>query len=108
MRRSLALWLVLATVSGVALFLVKYEVQEREDQLDLLYRQTLENQEAIRVLKAEWSYLNQPARIEGLVRDHLGLGEARIDQMVGVGAIPDRLPGIEAISAQTSVDRGRQ
>ena len=33
-RRSTALWLLLATCAGITLFLVKHEVQEREDRLN--------------------------------------------------------------------------
>lgn len=69
MRRSTALWLLLATCAGITLFLVKHEVQEREDRLNALHTEILANQEAIQVLKAEWSYLNRPERLERLVRE---------------------------------------
>ncbi|WP_193182832.1 cell division protein FtsL [Nisaea sediminum] len=68
-RRSTALWLMLATCAGITLFLVKHEVQEREDRLNALHSEILDNQEAIQVLKAEWSYLNRPERLERLIRE---------------------------------------
>lgn len=68
MRRSTTLWLILATCAGITLFVIKHEVQEREDRLNTLHAEILANQEAIQVLKAEWSYLNRPERLQRLVR----------------------------------------
>ena len=68
-RRSMPLWLLLATCAGITLFLVKHEVQEREDRLNALHREILADQEAIQVLNAEWSYLNRPDRLEHLIRE---------------------------------------
>lgn len=74
MRRSMTLWLLLATCAGISLFLIKHEVQEREDRLNALHREILADQEAIQVLNAEWSYLNRPDRLEHLIRE---LGDRR-------------------------------
>lgn len=68
-RRSMTLWLLLATCAGITLFLIKHEVQDREDRLNALHREILADQEAIQVLNAEWSYLNRPDRLEHLIRE---------------------------------------
>lgn len=88
MRRSLALWMLLATLAGIPLFLIKHEVQDREARLDRIHREIVENQEAIQVLKAEWSYLNRPSRIEALVRRHIEMVPATRVQLVGIDALP--------------------
>lgn len=67
MRRSLtlaALALLVATASG--LYLVEHEVQGLERRLQRLNAELLASQQAIQVLKAEWSYLNQPDRLQEL------------------------------------------
>ncbi len=92
MRRSTILWFLIATCLGVALFLVKHEVQRREDQLAGLHRQILASQEAIHVLEAEWSYLNRPDRIEALVRRHLNLVPMDTQRIGSLEMLPMRLP----------------
>jgi len=63
----------LCTVLGVGLFQVKYDVQSLEEQLVKIDRQAAVDQEAIHVLKAEWSFLTQPARLADLSERHLPL-----------------------------------
>ncbi|MBM86724.1 MAG: hypothetical protein CMM47_11985 [Rhodospirillaceae bacterium] len=95
MRRSVVLWLVLAGCFGVSMFLIKQEVQQRESRLDQLNRELLENQEAIRVLRAEWSYLNRPVRIEALIRRHLELRPTEISQRGVFESLPVRITAVE-------------
>lgn len=92
MRRSTILWFLIATCLGVALFLVKHEVQRREEQLAQLHRQILSSQEAIHVLEAEWSYLNRPDRLEALVRRHLDLVPLDTQRLGSIELLPMRLP----------------
>lgn len=90
-RRSMVLWMILAVLFGVAMFLIKHEVQTREARLDTLHRDILGNQESIQVLRAEWSYLNQPVRIESLIRRHMDLRPTDTTQLGGFEALPVRL-----------------
>lgn len=92
MRRSTILWFLIATCLGVALFLIKHEVQTREEQLAELHRDILANQEALHVLEAEWSYLNRPDRLESLVRRHLDLVPMDTRRLGQLDRLPMRLP----------------
>jgi hypothetical protein len=92
MRRSTILWFLIAGCLGVALFLVKHEVQRREEALASLHRQILASQEAIHVLEAEWSYLNRPDRLEALVRRHLDLAPFETSRLGAIETLPMRLP----------------
>src|SRR3546814_7686636 len=74
MRRFVILcWLVAGSVTALILFQIKQEVRVLEEQVADTRRTILEDQEAVHVLEAEWSYLNSPARIGALAERHLDL-----------------------------------
>ena len=64
-------WLVLATGAVVAMFHLTFEVEKLEAQLHQVNREIVREQEAIHVLRAEWSYLNRPQRLENLSKELL-------------------------------------
>ncbi len=78
------------TAAGAALFLfhIKQEVRELEEELGIAHRNILRHQEAIQVLRTEWSYLNRPARIAELVERHLDMQPLVARQFVGFEEIP--------------------
>lgn len=84
LRRSIGIWVVVVSLSGVGMFLLKHEVQSRKSELDSLHEYIINHQEAIRVLRAEWSFLNQPSRIERLARKHLGLRPLESRQIIHI------------------------
>lgn len=88
--RGTWIWLALALGIGFGLFQLKYQVQRHEARLAQLNRQILESQEAIHVLKAEWSYLNQPERIEALARKYLALQPLAGKQFGSLDELPPR------------------
>lgn len=73
MRRSVFIWSCLCAAVVVGLFVVKHRVQTLEENLTALNAEIISDQDAIQVLQAEWSYLNQPARLEALSRRLLGM-----------------------------------
>lgn len=72
-RATTMLWLGIAAVMGAGLFYLKYDVQELERNLAQLNGEIAEDERAIHVLTGEWSYLNQPDRLDDLSRRYLGL-----------------------------------
>lgn len=62
--------LVLAIVI-FSMFQIKYQVQNMVDDLSETKRQIKAEQKSIRVLKAEWSYLNHPDRLRMLANKYL-------------------------------------
>lgn len=91
MRRARRRFLVLAAAmlavaAGTALFRVSQQVQEAEDRAGELSRAVVSEQEAIRVLNAEWDYLNRPDRIEQLAQEHLHMRLPQVKQMEGSAA----------------------
>ena len=82
---------VLALLS-VGLFQVKYSVQGKEAELRQITRQIDANREAIHVMEAEWSYLNDPLRLADLARRHTDLVPAMSTQIATFDQLPARPP----------------
>lgn len=85
-----AIWMLLALAAGGAMFLLKYQVQAQEERLAALNRAIVKDMQAVHVLKAEWSFLNQPARLEDLGRRHLDLDVAAPARIVTLSELPFR------------------
>lgn len=88
--RATLLWMLLAVGAGIGLFVLKYEVQAMEERLVALNRQTVQDLESLHVLRAEWSYLNRPARLEALARRLLALRPVEAAQSISIRDIPLR------------------
>lgn len=87
-RLSTILWVLVLTAAAFGLYLVKYEVQGIQDELKSTLTQLEEERENIRVLKAEWQYLNRPERIEALAGKYLKLEPLTASQIAEVSALP--------------------
>lgn len=83
MNRPAALvWIGAIVVMAITLFLITYEAQTVEKEIAALNREATAQQEAIHVLRAEWSYLNRPERLAALATRHLGLQSIAPAQMI--------------------------
>ena len=91
-RRSTLLTAILAASTGVALFVVKYQVQDLEDKLTEINRQIADSRQAVHVLNAEWSHLNEPNRLRFLAARHLDLGPLENAQFTTPEDLLDQLP----------------
>lgn len=72
----------LAALSGAALLHTSQRVQQAEETLAVLRVDAQREQETMRMLRAEWEYLNRPERLERLATEFLDL----------VPPAPDRMP----------------
>jgi hypothetical protein len=95
MRASYFLWGALAIGVGVSLFLLKYKVQALENELIARQEQVIRDRSAIRVLQAEWTYLNDPERLRRLSAEHLGFAAAAPRNITTISALPFRV-GVDA------------
>ncbi len=110
MTRVAGILFFLTAVSAALFpFHIKQEVREMEEELGIAHRNILRHQEAIQVLRTEWSYLNQPARIAELAERHLAMQPLVARQFVGFEDVPDRPAGVAlAAPAQTPAQSGTQ
>ena len=90
--RITLLWVGLAAGVAAGLFQVKYEVQALEGRMNRINRAVLADQQAIHVLKAEWSYLNQPSELAKRAVGNLDLKSVAAAQIGAVADLPQRRP----------------
>ena len=105
-NRSALVWMILAITAGTGLFMLKYEVRAMEERLIQIKQRTLNNLEMVHVLKAEWSHLNQPTRLEDLGRRLLSLEPVIAQQSVSITDIPMRPEPVSNAVAGLNTDGG--
>ena len=98
-RLGTLLWALLVGVSGYVMFQVKYQVVQLEDEFARVNRLIGADREQIRVLDAEWSFLNQPARLAELAKRHLVLSPVTPAQVSRLDQLPWRSPTPPAAAA---------
>jgi cell division protein FtsL len=92
-RLSALFWLVLVSATGFAMFAVKYEVQALADQFAQTTKRTDDAERDIRVLDAEWAYLNRPDALAQMNQRYLSLAPIATKQLIAsVSVIPMRPP----------------
>jgi hypothetical protein len=90
-RKITLLWLALTAFCAIALFHTSQKVHDERVKLAALDDSIGKEQESLRLLSAEWSYLNQPARLEKLAKAYLGpLAPLKGSQFVKAEDIPMR------------------
>jgi cell division protein FtsL len=112
MKRGLLgtiLWGGIAAGIGVGLFFIKHEVKDQERRLNALNAEIQRNQETIHVLKAEWSYLNDPTRLRQLSEKHLGMHPVRPNQVATLDSVlKDGMPPAVMLASATPPARAPQ
>lgn len=89
-RGMTILWAVLVLLVSSAMFLMKMQVQDLEDQLASINRATRQDREDIRVLEAEWNYLNTPGRLAEQSRRLLSMEQLESNSIVALADVPMR------------------
>lgn len=89
-RLSMLAWFIFLAFLGVGVFHLKYTVQAQEKELRKIRADISRNLDVIHVLKAEWSYLNDPTRLADLTRRHIDLAPITATQIIDITKIPFR------------------
>jgi hypothetical protein len=100
MRKISLLWLVLAAICGGVLFHTSQQVNDGRQRLAVISDDIRKEDETIRVLQAEWSYLNQPDRLEKLSKQYLNLAPLNGRQFAKLETFPDRPPEAPAAKVE--------
>ena len=92
--------LVLLVVAAAYVYEIKFESTLGAERLAKMRGDVRRERDAIAALRAEWATLENPARIQGLVRRHLPLRPAEATQF----DTPDRLPERPPVVVQPPSD----
>jgi len=106
MLRFVNVCLVLGLVAlAYVIYQVKYEARALDEEIVSLGKQVDQERDALAVLRAEWSLLNRPERIERLAQKYLKLAPTQPRQLVTVDTVSDRdfdRSRFEIVAAATS------
>ena len=90
MLRFVNICLVLALVAlAYVIYEGKYEARALDEDIGGLRKDIETERDGVAVLRAEWSLLNRPERIERLAEKHLKLAPARPQQLVTLDTVSD-------------------
>lgn len=90
----------IAVLSGICLFILKYQVKEEERSLQKIHREILQNKREIHMLEAEWAYLNDPQRLLELVTTQTNwetISSKQISTLYDIPLRPKLLPAAPEI-----------
>ena len=90
MLRFVNICLVLGLVAlAYVIYQVKYEARALDAEIAQLKKDIETERDGVAVLRAEWSLLNRPERIERLAEKYLKLAPARPSQLVTLATLKD-------------------
>ncbi|QPC88766.1 hypothetical protein GA830_16675 [Mesorhizobium sp. NBSH29] len=108
MFRSSDMVLIAVMVSVAAFtYKIKHEAEARRDEVRKIEAQIKLEQETITILKADWSLLTQPSRLQrlaGVYEGQLHLKPVEAKQFVGFDQLPQRQLTIEDLTGPHAVD----
>jgi hypothetical protein len=112
MKRILTVAVLLAVAAmSVGLYWTELGVRDLKREQVRLQDELVRERDAIRVLRAEWSYLNRPERLQALAARYLHLVPSIASQVATVDAVPLRTPvagGRVLTPSETPEDVGRE
>jgi len=91
--RLLNICVIAALFAAAAyVYTIKFESTRRAEQVAKLRSEIRREQDAIAALRAEWSRLDSPARIQDLAKRHLALRPIDPRQLDRLDRLPERPP----------------
>jgi hypothetical protein len=82
--------MVVMVIAAVGLYGFKHEAQERRAHIADLRISIADERERIALAEAEWTALNDPARIQALAEQFLDLAPMAPDQIIALSEVPMR------------------
>jgi len=95
--------LILLVAAAAFVYEIKFESILRAERVAKMRGDVQRERDAIAALRAEWATLENPARIQGLVRRHLPLLPNEATQYDSLDDLPDRAPGTVQPQAADSI-----
>lgn len=89
---SILFWFSLVIIASLGLYRTSNRVQELDQQLRATNAAIDAEKQSLHVLKAEWVYLSNPARIEAAARRHLALRPTAPAQVATLDTLSEVVP----------------
>jgi hypothetical protein len=86
--------LAMLVFAAAYVYEIKFESTLRAERVAKMRGDIRRERDAVAALRAEWATLENPARIQGLVRRHLPLGPTQPVQFDSLDRLPERPPQI--------------
>jgi hypothetical protein len=83
-------WIGIFGLGALAVYLVKYQVQGVKKDVVALQYELQQERESLKLLQAEWAYLNRPDRLRKLASRYLTIEPYSAKQIVAVESLPFR------------------
>ena len=83
-------FIMLAILSGVVMYLLKYHVIEKEEQLFRIHYQISNDKREIHMLKGDWASLTDPERLRALVEKTTNFKSFGASQVIDISNVPFR------------------
>jgi hypothetical protein len=91
-------WLAILTMIGVGLYQVELGVLAKQAELKQINAKIVANRDAMHVLDAEWSYLNDPTRLADLARRYTDMVPVTPTQLADFERLmPRQVPVIDGV-----------
>ena len=84
--------LMLLVAAAAYVYEIKFESTLRAERIAKMRGDIQRERDAIAALRAEWTTLENPARVQGLARRHLRLRPAEATQYDSLDRLPERMP----------------
>jgi cell division protein FtsL len=95
-------FLALTLLIAYGTYHVKYDAQRSVKQIKAIERQIEQEKDKERVLAADWTLLNEPARLQRLAAKHLNLTPIEATQIASVVDLKARVPVLTASADEES------
>jgi hypothetical protein len=99
-------WVILPIIAGAGLYFLKMRVESQEQRLVALQKEIVDTRASIHVLKAEWSYLNDPIRLREQAERLLSMKPVTPRQIVSFDQVPmpDPSPAPGPVASRATPD----
>jgi hypothetical protein len=95
--------LALLVAAAAYVYEIKFESTLRGERIAKMRGDVQRERDAIAALRAEWSTLENPARIQGLARRHLHLRPPESTQYDSLDRLPERPPSVVQPAANDAI-----
>jgi cell division protein FtsL len=92
---------VVTLVTASVLYNLEHATRAQERAINKATAEMMDKAESIKLLKAEWSSLTRPERIQKLAVEQLGMKPLQVDQIVTGTELPARLQDLVKVATPT-------